>query len=105
MIDDRIDWYAILGDTAMIALAEQFGGSRLYVPERINADHAIVQAIGIDAATTLAERSGGTAIRVPLARELRATHYRSQGDSNGRIARKLGITESGVERLFKRTAC
>jgi hypothetical protein len=41
-------------------------------------------------------------IRVPLSRDLRATHYRAQGCSFAVIARRLGLTESGVRGLFKR---
>jgi len=38
---------------------------------------------------------------VPLARELRARHYRERGSSNAEIALKLGMSETGVNRLFK----
>lgn len=93
---------ALLGAEALVSLAEAFGGRGLYVPQEIGADHPIVRAVGIHAAAKLAKRYSLAFIRVPLARELRARHYRAKGLSNGEIASKLGITETGVDKLFAR---
>lgn len=93
---------ALLGVDALVALAENFGGRRLYVPVSIAGDHPINQAIGADAATKLARRYSHAFIRVPLARELRARQYRARGLSNGEIASKLGITETAVDKIFAR---
>lgn len=92
----------LLGEVAFVRLAEAFGGTRLYVPTNITPDHEIAAAIGIDAAKALSARLAPDVIRVPLAREQRALHYRALGRSNAQIARSLGITETGVDRLFKR---
>jgi hypothetical protein len=92
---------ALIGDTAYLALVERYGGIRLYVP-RSAGQSELPGHIGEDAAAKLASAFGGEYIKVPLDRELRARHYRKAGLSNAEIARRLGITESGVERLFKR---
>lgn len=92
----------LLGADALVALTEAFGGRRLYVPQDLGPEHPIVRAIGAAAAGKLARRYSLAFIRVPLARELRARHYRAQGLSNGEIATKLGITETGVDKLFAR---
>ncbi len=93
----------LLGETALVRLAEAFGGTRLYVPATMKPEHEIVRVIGMDAAVLLSKRLGGAAtIRVPLARELRARHYRATGKSNAQIARALGITETGVDKLVAR---
>ncbi len=92
----------LLGETAMVALAERFGGTRLLIPTTIAADHAIAAAIGIDAARRLVDRLAPDVIHVPLSRELRALHYRRRGESHARIARRLGLTEGGVLRLLGR---
>jgi DNA-binding transcriptional regulator LsrR (DeoR family) len=92
----------LIGEDAFVRLAEAFGGTRLYVPIGVTADHEIAKAVGLDAAKRLVERLAPDVVRVPLARELRARHYRAAGKSNAQIARKLGITESGVEKLFGR---
>lgn len=92
----------LLGESAFVHLTQAFGGTRLYVPHIIGDDHEIAQAIGPDAARRLSRRHAPDIIRVPLARCIRARHYRALGDSNARIARKLGITETGVNKLFRR---
>ncbi len=93
---------ALIGEKALVRLAEAFGGTRLYVPANMPADHAIVRAIGVDAAGRLSERLAPDVVRVPLAKDLRARHYRAAGRSNAQIASALGMTETGVEKLFRR---
>lgn len=92
----------LIGERAFVALTEAFGGRRLYVPGVIAADHDIARAIGADAARHLSERVSPDVIRVPLARDIRARHYRASGLSNGAIATRLGITEPAVNKLFGR---
>lgn len=92
---------ALIGEDALIALAEAHGGTRLYVP----ADPAILAPlIGAQASARLTERYGRATLRTPLARERRARHYRARGDSNAAIARRLGLTETAVDKLFARMA-
>ncbi|HEX8485719.1 hypothetical protein [Sphingomonas sp.] len=93
----------LIGEDALVRLAEAFGGTRLFVPVKMSSAHDIAKAIGVEAAMRLSERLAPDVIRVPLAREQRARHYRATGKSNAQIARALGLTESGVEKLFKRT--
>lgn len=93
---------ALLGAEGLVALAEKFGGRRLYVPQSIARDHEIARAVGPDGAEKLLRRYAGDWLRVPLARELRARHYRARGLSNGEIAAKLSITETGVDKMFAR---
>ena len=94
----------LLGERAFVALAEAFGGRRLYVPTSVDPGHDIVQAIGETAARHLSQRVSPDVIRVPLARDIRARHYRAAGLSNGAIASRLGITEPAVNKLFARMA-
>ncbi len=90
----------LLGDDGFVALAEAFGGTRLYVPHKVDADHEISRAVGLERALRLSRRFSPSELRVPLAREERAVHYRVHGLSNRQIARKLGITETGVDKMF-----
>lgn len=92
----------LLGADGFVALTEAFGGVRLYVPNKIDCGHDIARAIGSARAQLLSRRFAPSVIRVPLAREYRARHYRARGDSNPMIARRLGMTEPGVEQLFRR---
>lgn len=96
------DLVELIGEAAFVRLAEAFGGTRLYIPNKLGPDHEIVEAVGKDAAILLVERLAPDVIKVPLAREIRARHYRARNWSNAQIARALQITESGVEKLFRR---
>jgi DNA-binding transcriptional regulator LsrR (DeoR family) len=93
----------LIGEAAFVRLAEAFGGTRLFVPVKMTADHEIAKAIGVKAARQLSDRLAPDYLAVPLARDLRARHYRGQGMSNAMIARRFGITERAVERMFARS--
>lgn len=95
---------AMLGDEGFAQLTQAFGGTRLYVPHKLDEQHEIAKAIGLHLAQRLSRRYAPAVLRLPLAREHRALHYRGKGLSNAAIARELGITETGVEKLFDRRA-
>lgn len=92
---------SLLGEADFIRLSEEFGGIRLYVAENTNSSQ-IVDKMGNQIAARLAEHYLKNYLKVPLAHQLRARHYRATGMSNAQVARKLGMTESGVEKLFRR---
>lgn len=95
------DLLDLLGDTGYLVLLESHSGIRLFVPK--DPDRSKLQLIlDIENLRRLSDCYGGEYIKVPLDREFRAGKYRDQGDSNARIARRIGITESAVERLFSR---
>ncbi|MBB3963507.1 hypothetical protein [Rhizobium metallidurans] len=96
------DLLTLLGFDGFVRLVEAHGGIRIYVPQSSDAT-LLPQEIGIDNAARLCKEFGRSYIRVPLGREHRAHKYRQDGLTNGVIARRLGITETGVEKLFSRT--
>ncbi|MBV1917594.1 MAG: hypothetical protein KUG65_05990 [Sphingomonadaceae bacterium] len=96
------DLIAILGQEAFVRFCQEFGGTRVYVPYKMREDSGIVEAIGMEAAEKLSRLLAPAAIRVPLARRERALWFRGRGLSNARIARLLGMTETGIEKLFTR---
>lgn len=92
-----------IGEEAFLKLVENFAGTRLYVPTLYHNEPSQVETVlGRQAAEELNRYYGGSRLFVPLSREFRASHYRKNGMSNMRIALKLGITEKGVETLFRR---
>lgn len=89
----------LIGDEKFLALVEERGGTRLYVPR----DRSVLtRLIGRENVKALASRYEGSYLRLPLAREFRGRHYRLQGRSNAEIAIKLGMTETGVDKMFAR---
>lgn len=91
----------ILGPDGFFRLVETFPGLRLYVA----ADLALSElpaAIGEENAVRLSKHFPGGYFKVPLARGFRALRYREAGMGNREIATKLGMTETGVEKLLKR---
>lgn len=94
---------SLIGRDGACRLAEHYGGRRVYIPLRIEeAISDFVENIGSEAAEALSDVYGRDFIKVPLYRELRAVHYRSQQFQNPEIARRLGMTEAGVDKLFFR---
>lgn len=91
----------LLGEADFLHLAEAYGGSRLYVPAN-ELGTALSKAVGADAARKLSRRYPRAYLRIPLARAARASRFRQDGLSNAEIAKRLGMTESGVDRLFDR---
>ncbi|MGB3167125.1 MAG: hypothetical protein WBA68_10165 [Alteraurantiacibacter sp.] len=94
----------ILGEEAFVRLCQELGGTRVYVPYKCREGSDLVDAIGAAACEKLSLALAPATIRVPLARRERALFYRGQGLSNPRIACKLGITETGLQKLFAREA-
>lgn len=90
----------VIGEPAALALIEEFGGLRTYVPK--HPTERIVAAIGAEAAAKLAAAWGGEYIPVPLARAWRVMVYRSRGQSYPAIARRVGLSEDGVWRILSR---
>ncbi|MCY1669320.1 sigma factor-like helix-turn-helix DNA-binding protein [Rhizobium sp. SL86] len=90
-----------LGDDGFFRLVEVHAGVRLYIPSDPDRSE-LPAAIGADAAVRLSKMFPGGYIRVPLAREFRAVRYHKAGATNREIAKRLGLTEGGVDRLLKR---
>lgn len=93
---------ALIGEESAVRLAEHFGGIRLFVPSGEKATAIMGEKIGQEAAETLSREFPKMYIRVPLYRELRALHYRRQRLSLSKIARRLGIAETSVDKMLRR---
>lgn len=92
---------ALLGEDGFFTLVEAYAGLRLYVPANLDRSE-LPATVGDDLANRLAKAWPGGYIRVPLAREFRIRRYVDAQMSNRDIARRFGVTESGVEKLLKR---
>lgn len=103
----ELEWLiAPLGVEATLALIEQRGGVRVFVPLEPTADNELARIVGLDAARALAAAFGGERLRVPLARgkwtgAWRARIYRARGMSLPEIARRLGCVENTVRVMLQ----
>ncbi|MCY1667873.1 hypothetical protein [Rhizobium sp. SL86] len=96
------DLLDVLGEDGFFELVEAHAGVRIYVPADISRSD-LPSTIGEDLAARLCKKYSGAYIRVPLAREFRARRYVEADLSVRDIAKRLGLTETGVDKLLKRT--
>lgn len=93
---------SVIGDEATLRLAEHFGGTRIYVPQKIGAHHPIAVAIGMDAAKLLSEHFFGVRFDLPLRQGQREKVCRLKKDqprlTHAEIALKVGVNERSVYR-------
>ena len=93
---------AVLGEAAIVPFAERFGGTRLYVPFKLDDEHEVTQAIGREAADALCKRFAPSTIRIPLFRDQRIMALHAKGASAAQIATRFAMTENGVVKALKR---
>lgn len=103
MDDDTFGLATILSEDELIALAENFGGTRLYIPNTVKPQHRIALAIGVDGLQRLRDQLGSGTINVPVFRSLRVYRLRSEGLSNPAIARRLVMSEKAVQKALARS--
>lgn len=93
-----------VGRTGALALAREFGGTRVYVPESMTEDHRLAALLGVGPASRLSWRFGGETIEIPLgpySRQGMTTRaierYLADGKlTHAEIAREVGCTERWV---------
>jgi Mor family transcriptional regulator len=93
-----------------LRLCQDFGGTEVYFPKRINADHPIAKSVGLDVARALADfagqRNSGGTLDVPRGVVFNSQRRNSQilkdlenGLSKKEIARRYGLTTRWVRHL------
>jgi hypothetical protein len=105
----------LVGEAAAIAIAARAGGTRVYIPAKINSTHWLAQAVGLSVAVRLCDHfrvdhRRGQYLEIPLhvggtyKQYIRTiaerVHKLDAGDeaSERKIARQVGITERSVRR-------
>jgi Mor family transcriptional regulator len=96
----------VIGLSAVLELARNFGGQLVYVPKQIDHDHEISKVIGSEAAEKLAEYYFQTAIDFPvgLKREIIISEMlaRRPKATTNEMVRETGLSRSGLYRMIKR---
>jgi len=99
---------SLLGDAATMRMVEAYAGCRLFVPTRLSTigkeqrPCKLSVEMGEEIAGKLIGEFAGLYLHIPLAREFRAKRYRAEGQTHRQIAVRLGLTEAGVDKLFRR---
>ena len=104
----------VAGEAAAVAIAARVGGTRVYIPARVNDDHWLVECAGRRAADLICKHFAtegrlGQRIDVPLAgggaypqlrRALARRIHQLDGEnlSSREIAMRVGISQRGVHR-------
>lgn len=101
--ESMADLVDIIGLPAVLRLMEAFGGTELWVPERLFYNHKLLEALDGEAAQSLCEYMAGSRIRVPrgaaIIREVRnraIRRERHQGAKLDELALRYKITDRHV---------
>lgn len=96
----------LIGLPATMAIVQQYGGVRLYVPKEITEDHPLIKLVGICNAVTLSDSYGGETLEIALAenalRKIRDKEIRDQWPtlSQRKLALKYRTTERHIRRIL-----
>ena len=104
ILDDLAE---VIGEAAALALAWEFRGLNLYIPQDPGREPGIAKAIGEDLAVRLCDVFWRTSIYMPLREVTRARVHQLAGNTNmtkQEIAIELGIAERQVYRLLESAA-
>jgi Mor family transcriptional regulator len=101
----------LLGLDLVLLLVEHFGGTRIYVPKRVDEKHRLVEAIGLGGALKLVQSCGGEQILVPKAgglmrdkRNREIIHRYDSGDSVRVLAKAYNLTDRQIYTILNSTA-
>ena len=92
----------LLGDEGALIVVERLGGTRVFVPGFITAEHPLRKTLGEKVFGDLVRYFGKSMILVPLARQWRVEIYARQNLTHAQIARKIGCGETMVYRALKK---
>jgi Mor family transcriptional regulator len=102
------DIAALIGLPGTLRLVEAYGGVRLYVPKRIDAEHALAQLLGVESATQLAEVYGGelhfdiprAVVATRAARDKSIRAERAAGSSHRALALQYRLSERQIRNVL-----
>jgi len=101
--ESMADLVDIIGLPAVLNLMEALGGTEFWVPEKLHHSHALVEAVGTEAAQSLCEYMARERIKVPrgaaIRREVRnraIRRERREGAKLAELALRYGMTDRQV---------
>ncbi|MGQ3072558.1 MAG: hypothetical protein ACT7A5_15970 [Ferrovibrionaceae bacterium] len=91
-----------IGIDAVLCLIDARGGTSVYVPHRAEADTALSQIIGADAAGYLSALMAGSHLKLPTCRSARVLWWSTKVDSTAELALKFALDQRSVHRILAR---
>jgi len=99
----------VIGLAGVLALVENAGGVRIYVPESLTDDHRLVEWLGRDAAARLSESFAMEELVVPRCAEMlrkirdrQIRHERDHGARPAELALRYRLTERQIYTILSR---
>ena len=91
----------LVGDEAAAKISMDFGGTRIYIPQRPGEHAPLSVCVGLDAANKIAQTYGGMEFTVPLmlGKKSEIILLNQDGLSASQIARKVRCSISMVYRI------
>ncbi len=86
-------YFEALGLEDTLKFLEKFGGTEIYIATHPSKRSKVAEVVGYPKARMLAAVQHRLQRRVPLAKQWRASVYRSQGLTIAQIALKLGVSD------------
>lgn len=96
----------LIGIQATMAIVQEYGGLRLYVPQEIPQDHPLMRLVGVCNAIAIVDEFGGLTLEIPRAeaaiRRVRDTEIRTMSAalSHRELAIKYKTTERHIRRIL-----
>ncbi|MEM7751781.1 MAG: helix-turn-helix domain-containing protein [Pseudomonadota bacterium] len=94
----------VLGVDDAIKFLLEFGGSEVWFPTGPDSTSELVEVMGVEKALAITESAPHLKARVPVAKKWLAQALAAKGLPNGRIARKLRVTDVHVRKLLAQDA-
>jgi hypothetical protein len=86
---------------------DEFGGQRIYVPQKIIEKHFLVERVGMTTMEKLIYKWGGEIVDVPTSYSFRTEDMRSRvfelksvGKSNNEIVRQTGLSRRAIQKIL-----
>lgn len=104
------DMAETLGMTTTMQIVKAHGGTRLFVPKQIHAQHHLANLLGMEQARRLSKHFGGESLTIPrMASAIRAkrnqeiVHRYDAGDSVRVLAHAYGLTDRQIYTILSST--
>lgn len=100
----------LIGEAATAKLTAQYGGTRLYIPSTLKAEHSLCQLLGQEAAQRLSSEFSGLSVEIPSGvaldtaqRNARILADRAAGMTQRALALKYHLTERTIRKITANT--